>query len=170
MRPDHDSDPIVVSRSAVLRQEASAKDIRPNQDLRIGNWRGLWILVLTQVVTAGPVFLVAWILGGTHIQQVWRAGAVVWPLVVLSYLPLLRWARSDTVIVPVYLAVMIRMFGTLGAVIAVRQIAAPLAPDSWFAYISTFYLTGLVAEAALAVSHLRATVAGRPVGEKHAVR
>ncbi|MDP1560237.1 MAG: hypothetical protein Q8M16_02460 [Pirellulaceae bacterium] len=156
-----------MSQSAVLRQEASKEDVLPKKDLRIGNGRGLGILVLTQVVTAGPVFLVAWILGGTHIQQVWRAGAVVWPLVILSYLPLLRWRKSDTVIVPVYLAVMVRMFGTLGAVVAVRQIAAPLAPDSWFAYISTFYLTGLVAEAALAVSHLRATVAGRPVDKNH---
>jgi hypothetical protein len=46
------------------------------------------------------------------------------------------------------------MFGTLATVVVVRQIAAPLAPDSWFIYISTFYLTGLTAESWLMIAGL----------------
>ncbi len=119
-----------------------------------GSWRGFVILMLMQVLVAIPVFAIALGLGGNHWQQALLAGAVVWPLVLLSYVPMLVPTESESVLVQMYLAIMIRMFGTLGVSIVVRQIAAPLAPDSWFAYISAFYLAGLIAESAVVVSCL----------------
>ncbi|MBL8853960.1 MAG: hypothetical protein JNK57_08305 [Planctomycetaceae bacterium] len=121
---------------------------------KIGNWHGLLIIMLIQFAVAVPVFSVAFFCGGTHLQQACLAAGVIWPLVVVSYLPLMRWSASDSVIVPMYLAIMVRMFGTLATVLVVRQIAAPLAPSTWFAYISTLYLAGLVAETSVAVWHL----------------
>jgi hypothetical protein len=133
--------------------------VAAKRDQRIGNWRGLLWLSMTQIAVAVPAFAIAFYLGGTHLQQVALAVGVVWPLVILSYLPLLRWPASDSVVVPMYLAIMIRLFGTLAIVIVVRQIAAPLAPNTWFAYISAFYLAGLASETSVAVWHLQ-TVAG----------
>jgi hypothetical protein len=123
---------------------------------RIGNWRGLAVLAVAQLLMAVPVFVVAGWIGETHWQQASLAALIVWPLVILSYVPLLVWTVADSAIVPMYLAIMVRMLGTLGVVLVVRQIAAPLVPDTCFAYISAFYLTGLVAETLLAVCHLRA--------------
>ena len=119
-----------------------------------GSWLGLIVLMLVQVLVAIPVFAIAYALGGNHWQQAWLAGAVVWPLVALSYVPMLVPTKSDSVLVQMYLAIMIRMFGTLGVLIVVRQIAAPLAPNTWFAYIFAFYLAGLIAESAIVVSRL----------------
>lgn len=135
----------------------------PNQP--IGNWRGLLILVSAQLVAAVPVFLIASGLGEDHFRQAGLAALMTWPMAIISYLPLLRWRISDSVVVPMYCAIFVRLIGTLSVVIFVRQIAAPLVPDSCFAYISAFYLVGLVAETAVAVWHLRADrFAGRREG------
>ncbi len=151
---DSDSGLVAVHQSESDRIKSSMSD--PGICKTIGSWHGLLIVMLIQFAVAVPVFAVAYFLGGTHLQQAGLAAGVIWPLVVVSYLPLLRWSTSDSVIVPMYLAIMVRMFGTLAIVLAVRQIAAPLAPNTWFAYISAFYLAGLAAETSVAVWHLQA--------------
>lgn len=132
---------------------AVAEVVDPNQP--IGNWRGLLILVSAQLIAAVPVFLIASGLGVDHVRQAGLAALMTWPMAILSYLPLLRWRISDSAVVPMYCAIFVRMIGTLAVVVFVRQIGAPLVPDSCFAYISAFYLVGLVAETAVAVWHLR---------------
>jgi len=122
---------------------------------RLRSWAGLLLLALVQVLLAIPVFGLAALLGGTHLQQALWAAGVVWPLVLLSYVPMLVPTKSPAILVQMYLAIMIRMFGTLGGALVLRQIAAPLALDSWFLYISAFYLAGLVAETSLVVASLK---------------
>jgi hypothetical protein len=122
---------------------------------RPGTWSDLGWLVLAQVAVMLPLLAVAAGLGGSHLAQVFTAAACTWPWVLVSYAPMLVPTTSPSVLVQFYLAIMIRMFGTLATVVVMRQIAAPLAPDSWFAYISTFYLTGLVAESWLMIAGLR---------------
>jgi len=118
---------------------------------RPGAWADLGWLLAAQVAVLLPLLAVAAGLGGSHLSQVGTAAACVWPWVLLSYAPLLVPTTLPSVLVQIYLAIMIRLFGTLATVVVVRQIAAPLAPDSWFAYISAFYLTGLAAESWLMI-------------------
>ncbi|MBL8890790.1 MAG: hypothetical protein JNL67_12495 [Planctomycetaceae bacterium] len=134
-------------------QPTGAEIANPNQS--IGSWRGLLILVGVQFIAAIPVLAIAWMLGEDHLRQAILAATMTWPLAILSYVPLLRWRISDSAVVPMYLAIFVRMVGTLSLIVFVRQIAAPLFPDSCLAYISAFYLVGLVAETSLAVWHLR---------------
>jgi hypothetical protein len=111
-------------------------------------------LALFQVLIGLPILGVAAAIGRDHLDQAMLAAAVVWPLVLLSYGPLLL-ANTPSILVPMYLGMMIRMFGTTASVVAMRQIAAPLAPDSWFIYISAFYLAGLAAETSWVVASLK---------------
>lgn len=113
---------------------------------RPGTWADCGWLLLAQVAVMLPLLAVAAGLGGSHVTQVLTAAACTWPWVLVSYAPMWVPTTSPSVLVQIYLAIMIRLFGTLATVIVVRQIAAPLAPDSWFAYIFAFYLTGLSAE------------------------
>lgn len=122
---------------------------------RPGTWFDLAWLLLAQVAVLLPLSAVAAGLGGSHLSQVGTAAACVWPWVLISYTPMLVPTTSPSVLVQFYLAIMIRMFGTLATVVVVRQIAAPLAPDSWFIYISAFHLTGLAAESCLMIAGLR---------------
>ena len=171
----------VSTEPAVVSNSSPAFLSDSNVSPRIGSWRGLLVLIGSQLLMAVPVFAVAAGLGAAgmgaagfgvgsadadgatwgHLQQAGLAALIVWPLVIVSYVPLLFWTVSDSAIVPMYLAIMVRMLGTLAAVLFVRQIAAPLVPDSWFAYISAFYLTGLVAETTVAVWHLQSHRPGR---------
>lgn len=122
---------------------------------RPGTWSDLAWLLLAQVAVLLPLSAVGAGLGGSHLVQVGTAAACVWPWVLISYTPMLLATTSTSILVQFYLAIMIRMFGTLATVVVVRQIAAPLAPDSWFIYISAFYLTGLAAESWLVIVGLR---------------
>lgn len=164
------TEPAVVSNSSPVFLSNS------NVSPRIGSWRGLLVLIGSQLLMAVPVFAVAAGIGAAgfgvrsadaagatwgHLHQAGLAALIVWPLVIVSYVPLLFWTVSDSAIVPMYLAIMVRMLGTLAAVLFVRQIAAPLVPDAWFAYICVFYLGGLAAETAVAVWHLQSHRRGR---------
>lgn len=121
---------------------------------RPGTWSDLGWLVLAQVAVMLPLLAVAAGLGGSHMVQVGTAAACVWPWVLISYTPMLLTTTSTSILVQFYLAITIRMFGTLATVVVVRQIAAPLAPDSWFIYISAYYLAGLTAESWLMIAGL----------------
>jgi hypothetical protein len=113
------------------------------------------VLIGTQILWAIPILAVAATLGDNHWKRAILGGATVWPWVLASYLPMLFFIGKRDLLVPIFGAIGIRMLGTLFAILAMRQIAAPLATREWFGYIFAFYLGGLLVESWLMVRHLQ---------------